>query len=142
MTILIAMMVSSATGAYWKAFRVSARCCRCIYWWRCDQGKSDKKDSKRIAYFAQANPELTPWQPEPEEVRTLRQLAKRLETVQKDIHREQNRLEKAQFNRDTQAEHSITHVLALLRREAKRLCLLYTSPSPRDLSTSRMPSSA
>ena len=86
-----------------------------------DQGKSDKKDSKRIAHFAQANPELTPWQPEPEEVRTLKQLAKRLETVQKDIQREQNRLEKAQFNRDTQAEHSITHVLALLRREAKRL---------------------
>ena len=27
-------------------------------------------------------------------------------------------------------------------REAARRCLLYTSPSPRDLSTSRMPSSA
>ena len=27
-------------------------------------------------------------------------------------------------------------------RRAGRLCLLYTSPSPRDLSTSRMPSSA
>ena len=26
--------------------------------------------------------------------------------------------------------------------EAHRICLLYTSPSPRDLSTSRMPSSA
>ena len=26
--------------------------------------------------------------------------------------------------------------------EASKLCLLYTSPSPRDLSTSRMPSSA
>ena len=26
--------------------------------------------------------------------------------------------------------------------EANKLCLLYTSPSPRDLSTSRMPSSA
>ena len=86
-----------------------------------DQGKSDKKDSKRIAHFALANPELKPWYPEPEEVRTLKLLAKRLETVHKDIQREQNRLEKAQFNRDTQAEHSITHVLTLLRREAKRL---------------------
>jgi hypothetical protein len=28
------------------------------------------------------------------------------------------------------------------RREEKRSCLLYTSPSPRDLSGSRMPSSA
>ena len=27
-------------------------------------------------------------------------------------------------------------------REKMKLCLLYTSPSPRDLSTSRMPSSA
>ena len=26
--------------------------------------------------------------------------------------------------------------------EIKKICLLYTSPSPRDLSTSRMPSSA
>ena len=29
-----------------------------------------------------------------------------------------------------------------LKDEKKRICLLYTSPSPRDLSTSRMPSSA
>ena len=28
------------------------------------------------------------------------------------------------------------------RKDGKYLCLLYTSPSPRDLSTSRMPSSA
>ena len=37
------------------------------------------------------------------------------------------------------------HDLALLRRSVRRCpksCLLYTSPSPRDLSTSRMPSSA
>ena len=29
-----------------------------------------------------------------------------------------------------------------VRSKAFRVCLLYTSPSPRDLSTSRMPSSA
>ena len=29
-----------------------------------------------------------------------------------------------------------------LRQTLRKLCLLYTSPSPRDLSTSRMPSSA
>ena len=34
----------------------------------------------------------------------------------------------------------ITHVIVF--DEAHRACLLYTSPSPRDLSTSRMPSSA
>jgi len=33
-------------------------------------------------------------------------------------------------------------VAALAERGLFRLCLLYTSPSPRDLSTSRMPSSA
>ena len=32
--------------------------------------------------------------------------------------------------------------LELIRTDANPLCLLYTSPSPRDLSTSRMPSSA
>ena len=32
--------------------------------------------------------------------------------------------------------------LGLLRQDGGGTCLLYTSPSPRDLSTSRMPSSA
>ena len=32
--------------------------------------------------------------------------------------------------------------LELFTREGPSVCLLYTSPSPRDLSTSRMPSSA
>ena len=30
----------------------------------------------------------------------------------------------------------------IIKGEDNRICLLYTSPSPRDLSTSRMPSSA
>jgi len=34
------------------------------------------------------------------------------------------------------------HVLVRALHERVRICLLYTSPSPRDLSTSRMPSSA
>jgi len=33
-------------------------------------------------------------------------------------------------------------VLTVISQVATRSCLLYTSPSPRDLSTSRMPSSA
>lgn len=41
--------------------------------------------------------------------------------MQRDIQREENRREKAAFNRDTQALSSIDHVLALLRREAQRL---------------------
>ena len=45
-------------------------------------------------------------------------------------------------------EHEITPSLyykwqsTLFENGAESLCLLYTSPSPRDLSTSRMPSSA
>ena len=34
------------------------------------------------------------------------------------------------------------HVLRFKVAEQEDICLLYTSPSPRDLSTSRMPSSA
>ena len=33
-------------------------------------------------------------------------------------------------------------IAIVLERHENRFCLLYTSPSPRDLSTSRMPSSA
>ena len=33
-------------------------------------------------------------------------------------------------------------LIGLLAEHKDELCLLYTSPSPRDLSTSRMPSSA
>ena len=36
----------------------------------------------------------------------------------------------------------VAHRLAFLDKADYRICLLYTSPSPRDLSTSRMPSSA
>ena len=36
----------------------------------------------------------------------------------------------------------LTHVSTDYRDEEALTCLLYTSPSPRDLSTSRMPSSA
>ncbi len=54
-------------------------------------------------------------------------------------------------------KHAVTYALRVLRdrrlveiqsgrvrltERGKRVCLLYTSPSPRDLSTSRMPSSA
>ena len=37
---------------------------------------------------------------------------------------------------------SKANVENIIRRVEGRICLLYTSPSPRDLSTSRMPSSA
>ena len=44
--------------------------------------------------------------------------------------------------RELLAELPEADYVAFLAREASEACLLYTSPSPRDLSTSRMPSSA
>jgi len=38
--------------------------------------------------------------------------------------------------------HILPEVFAQFKKQYPRVCLLYTSPSPRDLSTSRMPSSA
>ena len=40
------------------------------------------------------------------------------------------------------SQESITRILELSDLKQEGRCLLYTSPSPRDLSTSRMPSSA
>ena len=41
-----------------------------------------------------------------------------------------------------EARKARAELKAALKRGETNLCLLYTSPSPRDLSTSRMPSSA
>ena len=83
-------------------------------------GKTDKKDSQLLARYG-IDRQPPRWQPEPEPVRRLRRLASRLETVQQDIQREQNRLEKARFNRDTETASSIDLVLLALQSEAKRL---------------------
>ena len=44
--------------------------------------------------------------------------------------------------KDSQAIDRLGELAAHVRVEDQKICLLYTSPSPRDLSTSRMPSSA
>ena len=60
------------------------------------RGKTDKKDSVVLArYGATQHPDA--WQPEPEEVRKLKALAARLDALDKDIQRERNRREKAEF---------------------------------------------
>ena len=62
--------------------------------------------------------------------------------------REIVRSENSLIREDGQSRNFITGIYYLLERDAKsawhrvKNCLLYTSPSPRDLSTSRMPSSA
>ena len=42
----------------------------------------------------------------------------------------------------TQSEHEFAHLLGRVKFADNQACLLYTSPSPRDISGSRMPSSA
>ena len=45
-------------------------------------------------------------------------------------------------NSDMDFQNLMVNIRASLMEAVDRVCLLYTSPSPRDLSTSRMPSSA
>ena len=53
-------------------------------------------------------------------------------------------LKEQEFNPDISTDNWDLHKLRLdkFKRSQYKGCLLYTSPSPRDLSTSRMPSSA
>ena len=85
-----------------------------------NSGKTDKKDSQLLARYG-LDRQPPRWKPEPAGIRRLRRLASRLETVQQDIQREQNRREKAQFSRDTETVSSIDQVLLALQSEAKRL---------------------
>lgn len=83
--------------------------------------KSDRVDSVVLArYGLQADPPR--WQPEPVEIRQLKALLARLDTLNKDIRREQNRMEKA-----TATDHlplvteSIEYTLTFLMAEKKRI---------------------
>jgi transposase len=85
------------------------------------RSKTDKRDSVIIALYG-ATHQPRQWQPEPAEIRVLKALLGRLEALEKDIQREQNRLEKATI---TQASvvvcDSIQTILAHLETEKKRL---------------------
>ncbi|WP_017926034.1 IS110 family transposase [Thioalkalivibrio sp. HL-Eb18] len=84
------------------------------------RNKTDRKDSMMLArYGIERAPRR--WQPEPPEVRELKRLLSRLEALEEDIRREENRLEKAQFSEDTLAQASIDNVLQALREEHRRL---------------------
>lgn len=85
------------------------------------RSKSDKKDSVMLAWYGttQLPP---PWQPEPEAIRVLRALIARLEAVEEDIQRENNRLEKAEFSGvGSEVRRSIRSVLSHLEAEKQRL---------------------
>ena len=84
------------------------------------RNKTDRKDSMMLArYGIERAP--APWQPEPPEVRELKRRLNRLEALERDIRREENRREKAQFNGDALAQESISNVLGALHEEHRRL---------------------
>ena len=75
--------------------------------------------------------------------------AKNRDTAFRNLKRKLDHIRKLRENRDTElevleAERNELDILKDALNEACHAydCLLYTSPSPRDLSTSRMPSSA
>jgi len=85
------------------------------------RNKTDKKDSVVIAHFGVTH-HPAPWQPEAPEIRQLKALIARYEAIEKDLQRENNRLEKAEI---TQVSHevisSINTVINELAKELKRI---------------------
>jgi len=83
--------------------------------------KTDKKDSVVLTRFGLTQaPRL--WHPEPEAIRTLKALISRLNAIEKDIQRENNRLEKATIAlAGDEIITSIHTVLEHLEKERKRL---------------------
>ena len=72
----------------------------------------------------------------------LLQLVKDGKVVNQRVNEQREREFVAGKNRQQQALRDAEREQANEEARSERLCLLYTSPSPRDLSTSRMPSSA
>ena len=83
--------------------------------------KTDKRDSLIIArYGVSQSPAL--WRPEPQEIRELKALISRLEAIDKDCQRENNRLEKAQISCATEiVMESIQKMIQQLSEEKKHL---------------------
>ena len=79
--------------------------------------KNDKKDSVVIArYGLTQNPSA--WQPEAPEIRILKALASRLDAIEKDILREENRYEKSSINPcSSSVLESIQMILRVLKAE-------------------------
>ena len=70
----------------------------------------------------------------------LRALKKKLQ--REGVYREMKLRRHYEKPSEKRAREKAAAVRRARKMERKRICLLYTSPSPRDLSTSRMPSSA
>lgn len=83
--------------------------------------KTDKKDSLILArYGALVSPPA--WQPEPTEIRALKGLLARIEALDTDLLREQNRMEKAEFSQSSPIViESLHKMIAELKKERNRL---------------------
>ena len=83
--------------------------------------KTDKKDSLVLArYGVLVKPML--WQPEPKAIRELKALIGRLNALETDLGREENRLEKSAFNQSSSIIiDSLRRMITLLQAEKMRL---------------------
>ena len=84
--------------------------------------KNDCKDAMILARFGATQGPHRRWQPEAPEVYRLKTLLNRLDTVQEDLQREQNRLEKAKASREAPlVQASLERVIEHLEQEATEL---------------------
>lgn len=85
--------------------------------------KTDKLDSITLARYGHAQQhKLTPWQPEPPEVRELKVMLRRLDALEKDLQREHNRQEAARVSLPSaRVAQSLEDMIATLKAEIQRL---------------------
>lgn len=85
------------------------------------RSKTDRKDSVILARFLASRPHH-PWEPEPAAVRELKALLARLQMLETDILREENRLEKVQIQGISgEVLRSVEAMIKALREERARL---------------------
>lgn len=84
--------------------------------------KTDAVDARTLAVYGAQGEELLAWAPPAQEVRILRALTARLDAVEQDLQREENRLEKAQATDTPQlVQDSLQRSLQSLHTERDRL---------------------
>ena len=84
--------------------------------------KNDAVDARALARYGAEGDELVAWAPPRPEIRTLRALVARVDTVSQDLQREENRWEKAQaIETPSTVRDSLQRSITGLRAERERL---------------------
>jgi transposase len=85
--------------------------------------KTDKLDAVTMAWYGHAQQhKLTLWQPEAPEIRELKVMIRRLDALEKDLQREQNRQEAAQVSLlSDRVAQSLKDMIETLKAEIERL---------------------